>query len=153
MTTVTHALAPIILVRLFARDREALSKWDYILIGIAGGLADIINPHYYLRDRLTSWSHGLPFWFTLSIVLIILALLSGRFSRSRIFRLSIALFCSLAYLLHLFCDGISGGINLLYPVQDFFWGVTLIPFPLWIPLDVLNIAIVYILFRKKDVAW
>jgi len=153
MTTITHALAPIILVRLFVGKKSKLNKWDYILIGVAGGLADIINPHFYLKDRLTSWSHGLPFWVLFSIVVIALAFLFTKFTKLRIMSVTVAIYCSLAYLFHLFCDGISGGINLLYPIKNYFWGMTLIPFPLWIPLDVLNIAIVYYLFRKKNITW
>ena len=144
MTTVTHALAPIILVKLFRLKNDTLSKYDYLWIAISGGLADVINPHIYLKDRLTSWSHGLPFWVVFSLLLLILSV-----CLKKTFRFQVAIFCSFAYLLHLFCDGISGGINLFYPVQNYFWGMTLVPFKYWIPLDVLNLVLVYYLFRWR----
>lgn len=153
MTTITHALAPVIVVRILVGKNRKLSKWDYILIGLAGGLADIINPHYYLIDRLTSWSHGLPFWILFSLLLFTLALIARKVDRFNFLSVAVAIFCSMAYLFHLLVDAISGGINLFYPIQDYFWGITLIPFPLWIPIDVLNIAIVYYLFRRRKVAW
>ena len=144
MTTVTHALAPIILVKLCRHKKDTLSKFDYLWIAIAGGLADVINPHIYLIDRLTSWSHGLPFWVGFTLLLVIVSL-----SMRKKFKLQTALLCSLAYLLHLFCDGISGGINLLYPIKDYFWGMTLVSFKYWIPLDIINLMLVYYLFRWR----
>ncbi len=147
MTTVTHALAPVILFRLLnGRDSE-LTKWDYIWIALAGASADIINPHYYLVDRLTSWSHGLPFWIVFSVVLVTLAFVIAKSNKLKFISVRIAIFCSLAYLLHLLVDAISGGINLFYPVQDYFWGFSLVPFKYWIPFDILNILIVYFQFR------
>ena len=149
MTTITHVLAPVILVRLFKRKDKTLSKWDYIWIGIAGGLADVINPHIYLKDRLTSWSHGIPFWGLFSLVLLVVALVFSKTNKPKRFTYAVAVFCSLAYIFHLFCDGISGGINLFYPIENYFWGATLVPFKYWIPLDVLNIIIVVFLFKRR----
>lgn len=144
MTTVTHALAPIILVKLCRLKKDALSRYDYLWIAISGGLADVINPHIYLAARLTSWSHALPFWAGFSLLLVIVS-----FCTRREFKLQVALLCSFAYLLHLFCDGISGGINLFYPIKDYFWGMTLVPFKYWIPLDVFNLILVYYFFRWR----
>ncbi len=112
MTTVTHALAPIILVKLFRLKNDTLTKYDYLWIAISGGLADVLNPHIYLIDRLTSWSHGLPFWVVFTLTLLAISLC---FRRK--FKLQVALFCSFAYALHLLFDGISGGINLHYPIK------------------------------------
>lgn len=140
MTTVTHALAPIILVKLFRLKNDTLSKYDYLWIAISGGLADVINPHIYLIDRLTSWSHGLPFWAVFSFLLLVLSL-----CMRRKFKLQVALLCSFAYALHLLFDGISGGINLLCPLKTYYWGVTgdpLVPFKYWIPLDIVNLMLV-----------
>ncbi len=149
MTTVTHVLAPIILVRIFVGKESKLSKWDYIWIGLTGGLADIINPHYYLIDRLTSWSHGLPFWILFSVVLMTISYLTSKFHKLKFIGVNIAIYCSLAYLLHLLVDALSGGINLFYPIENYFWGATLIPFKYWIPFDILNIIIIYFLFKWK----
>lgn len=148
MTTVTHVLAPIILVKLFRLKRDSFSKFDYIWIGVAGGLADVINPHYYLIDRLTSWSHGLPFWVLFSLLVVLVSFLVGRR-----FRMLVAMLCSGAYLLHLLFDGVSGGINLFYPLENYYWGVMpdpLVPFKYWIPLDVLNLLLVLWLFRWRN---
>ena len=146
MTTITHALAPVVIARLFSgkSNKLNLSKRDYIWIAIAGGLADIINPHYYLKDRLTSWSHGVPFWVCFSVALTIFALCNRRR-----FPLKLAFISSAAYIFHLFIDAISGGINALYPLTDYFIMYAWIPFNYWIPVDVLNILLVYFLFRKR----
>ena len=144
MTTITHALAPIILVKVFRLKKDTFSRLDYFWIALAGGLADVINPHIYLRDRLTSWSHGLPFWVALSLFLVVVS-----FCFRRRFKLQVALLCSFAYVFHLFCDGISGGINLFYPIQDYYWGMTMVPFKYWIPLDIVNLCLVYYFFRWR----
>jgi len=54
-----------------------------------------------------------------------------------------------AYLFHLFCDAISGGINWLYPVTDFFWGDYWIDLRLWIPIDVVLLLFAYYFFRIR----
>lgn len=150
MTTVTHVLAPILVVRvihLLSERHKHLNGWDYLWIGIAGGLADIINPHYYLSDRLTSWSHGLPFWLLFSLVILLIAVIAQRSNKFKFLTVAVAFYCSFAYLLHLFVDALSGGINLFYPLFNYNWGYYLIPFPLWIPADILNLALVYIAFK------
>ena len=147
MTTVTHVLAPVILVKLFGLKKDTLSKFDYLWVGLAGGLADVINPHYYLKERLTSWSHGLPFWVLFSLLMILVSFLVGKKLRMRV-----AVLCSGAYLLHLLFDGVSGGINLFYPLENYYWGLTLeplVPFKYWIPLDVVNLLLVLWLFRWR----
>lgn len=169
MTPITHALAPVIIVKvltnLIARrentsefplnsslnTRLNFSKWDYLVIGLAGALADLINPHIYLKDRLTSWSHGLPFWLLFSVTMISIALITNRSKKLQLIKVPIALCASFAYLLHLLCDAITGGINLLYPLQTYYWGLSLIPFKYWIPLDLVNLVIIYALFRRKKV--
>lgn len=141
MDTVTHALAPVILTRLLAGP--LWPRWRGLTaIGLAGALPDLINPHLTLEARMTSWSHGLPFWLLFSVSLLIASFLSKK-------RLSLALAatCSAAYLFHLFCDAISGGVNWLYPFGDLVWGDYWVDPVFWVPLDVLCVLTCYFLFR------
>lgn len=56
---------------------------------------------------------------------------------------------SAAYLLHLVCDSISGGVNWLYPYYDVIWGEYWVSPMLWIPLDVVCLLLCYYLFRLR----
>jgi hypothetical protein len=141
MDTVTHALAPVILTRIFAGP--LWPRWrGFTAIALAGALPDLINPHLSLQARMSSWSHGLPFWVLFSVILFGTAHLSDK----RI-PVPLAALCSAAYLFHLFCDAISGGVNWLYPFKDFIWGDYWVDPVFWIPLDVLCLLSCYFLFR------
>jgi len=142
MNTVTHALLPVIATRLAAGKAPWLGRWGLIAVGIAGALPDVLSPHLSLAARMSSWSHGLLFWGVLTVILLLASLLSRR--RMTI-RLAIA--CSAAYLLHLFCDAISGGINWAYPVADRIWGAYWVDPILWVPLDILCLLACYAIFR------
>ena len=142
MNTVTHALLPVIVTRLVAKKAAWLGRWGLAFIGVAGALPDLLSPHLSLAARMSSWSHGLPFWSALTAGLILGSLLS----RSR-FTTRLALACSAAYLLHLFCDAISGGINWAYPVADRIWGAYWVDPLLWVPLDILCLLACYAIFR------
>jgi putative exporter of polyketide antibiotics len=142
MNTVTHALAPVILVKVLG-GRFLKSGWrSFLAIGIAGALPDILNPHISLESRMTSWSHGLPCWIAFTLVVLTVATLS----RKRI-PYSLALLIAASYLLHLFCDAISGGINWMYPISSLVWGRYWVSPLLWIPLDVFFVISCYVVFR------
>ncbi|MEP2774388.1 MAG: metal-dependent hydrolase [Luteolibacter sp.] len=145
MDTITHALLPVIIYEMSRRESsEWAGKRGVIAIGVGGALPDLINPHLSLAARMSSWSHGLPFWLVLTAALLIAAYFSGRK-----FSLLLALACSAACLLHIFCDAISGGVNFLYPFGAFVWGKYWVHPVLWIPLDVACLLICYYLFRLR----
>lgn len=140
MNTVTHALLPLMAVRLATGRR--FSGWQLAAIGLCGAAPDLINPHLTLAARMSSWSHGLPAWGAMSV----LCLVAVPLSRGR-WRWSLAVLGSLAYGLHLFCDAISGGINWLSPVGDAFWGDYWFPVVWWTPTDVVLVLGAYFVFR------
>ena len=114
MDTVTHALAPVIIAHVTFSRSKSLGVWSLVAIGVAGALPDLLTPHMSLESRMTSWSHGLPFWAAFTGVLIVISLISKQHLSNRL-----AWILSLSYLFHLICDAVSGGINVLYPVKDF----------------------------------
>lgn len=144
MDTVTHALVPVIIVHACLPKQKRFGRWGLIAIGFAGALPDLLTPHISLEARMISWSHGLPFWAALSCGLLLFSLASRQ-------RLSFPLLCFLsgAYLFHLFCDAISGGINWMYPVRNFIWGEYWVSPILWIPLDIICVLLSYYLFRLR----
>jgi membrane-bound metal-dependent hydrolase YbcI (DUF457 family) len=142
MNTVTHALLPVICVRLITKSPKWLGRWGPAYIGLAGALPDILNPHLSLDARLTSWSHGIPFWLTISIAFFV----GSFFSRGK-YSLALAACMSAAYLQHIICDAISGGVNFFYPIRNLIWGEYWVDPLLWIPLDVICLLSTYVLFR------
>jgi len=142
VNTVTHALAPVILTRVLLGRNESWTRRRWMLIGLGGALPDLLNPHLSLEARMTSWSHGLPFWLGFSCLLIGLA-----FWKRKAFPVRIAVLMSLGYLFHLFCDGISGGINWLYPFGTLEWGNYWVEPIYWVPLDIVLLLTVYAMFR------
>jgi len=142
MDTVTHALIPVICLRLAAKNQMWSGRFGYIHVGIAGALPDLLNPHLSLESRMASWSHGLPFWFGLSVLLLLVSL----FMRNRL-PLPLAACMSTAYLLHIACDAISGGVNALYPLGTWVVGYYWVDPLLWIPIDIILIVVSYFLFR------
>jgi membrane-bound metal-dependent hydrolase YbcI (DUF457 family) len=142
MNTVTHALLPVICVRLIAKSPQWLGRRGPIYIGLAGAMPDLINPHLSLEARLTSWSHGIPFWLAISTIFVISSLCSrGQFS------VKLAACMSAAYLLHIICDAISGGVNFFYPIRNATWGDYWVDPLWWIPLDIICLLLCYTLFR------
>lgn len=144
MNTVTHALAPVIIAHVAFSRSKRFRAWDLVAIGIAGALPDLLTPHMTLESRMISWSHGLPFWTAFTGMLFVISLLSKQRISNKL-----AGIMSLSYLLHLFCDAVSGGINALYPVKDLIWGAYWVSPALWIPLDILCLLACYYLFRFR----
>lgn len=148
MNTVTHALIPVICARLAVKRNVWMGRWTPYQIALAGASPDLLNPHLSLEARMTSWSHGLPAWLAFTAILIISSLVSRG-------KLPMSLVCWLsgAYLLHIACDAISGGVNLLYPVKTWVIGDYWIDPVWWVPLDVLCLLVVYFLFRVIPTLW
>lgn len=145
MDTITHALLPVIAAHGVFRHASWLKRrYGLIAIGIAGALPDLLNPHLSLESRMASWSHGLPFWGVLTGLLFLVSFLSRGWLDVRL-----ALLLSGAYILHLFCDAVSGGINWFYPLGQYVWGSYWVPAILWIPLDIVCLLCCYYLFRLK----
>ncbi len=142
MNTITHALAPVILVRLIAGRRDSWKRRHWMSIGLAGALPDLINPHLSLEARMNSWSHGLPAWAAFTALAFTVALAS----RGRVPPWLAAVW-SAAYLFHLFCDAISGGIDWLHPLGSFVWGDYWVSPIFWFPLDFILLLVLYFLFR------
>lgn len=87
-----------------------------------------------------SWSHGLPAWVGFGVLIALgcgIKRWPGKWG----------LACWLAYGLHLFCDGISGGINWAYPLGQRPWGDYWFPPVWWVPLDIALILYCYFRFR------
>ena len=148
MNTITHALLPVFMAGLVERvwrggeKRGIFEKREFLWIGILGAAPDLLSPHISLQARLTSYSHTLlGMLFVLSIVM---ALLKWRSRLSP--PLGVALFG--AYLLHLICDLIAGGIAPLYPFRgQWVVGGYWVSPVWWIPADILLILMVYWMFR------
>ncbi len=134
MNIVAHILFPIASVQFTETCRPGnkprLFSWKQILIiGICGGLPDILSPHTGLEDRYGSFAHSLSF---LLLGLLTVLLLSRQFSRLR----GLFFCCYFATAFHLFCDMIAGGINLYAPFGRLIIGHYYIPFRYWFALDI-----------------
>jgi hypothetical protein len=135
MTIVSHVLFPLVFAQSANgyRTQSRLPRffdWKNLLfIGLAGGLPDILSPHLYLESRYSSLTHSV--WFLLTAII-----LSASFAwRLKKFRALIG-FCIFAVSLHLLCDMVSGGINLLAPFGNMIVGRYYVRTRYWIALDV-----------------
>lgn len=50
MDVFTHALAPVVLTKLLFDRPSWLGRYGFLLIGIAGDLPDLLNPHLPSRN-------------------------------------------------------------------------------------------------------
>jgi len=112
------------------------------MIAVFGAAPDILNPHLSLEARYSSWSHGISFWLLLTICISLLSMV-----RRKLIPLHMILWLSGAYLLHIFCDAISGGVAWSYPFGRSVVGEYYVDPIWWIPLDVALFLIAYGLFR------
>lgn len=116
---------------------------ELVVVGLFGALPDLLNPHLSLESRLSSWSHGLPFVACLA-VLLLLACIPARSPLTP----AKAGYLLLAYVLHLVCDALSGGIAYLYPLRHDVIGDAYIPPGLWwFFSDFVHIITAYVLLR------
>ncbi len=144
MTPITHFCFPLICAMAVDsprgwQDPPAFTKRELIEIGIGGMLPDIIDPHLSLALRLGSWTHSIIF------VLLIVAIIkimdvhhSCRWQHWFVFAVGS----------HLFLDALSGGVRLWYPAEHVVGG-TLIPFFLWLPIDVVCASTAYFLWWRR----
>jgi len=132
MYVISHALMPVIPC-LCANlvDRKVFPWWALVVVAFAGVLPDVLNPHIYLSDRLTSWSHSV--WALYAI---------GLFTFLSPLRYWHAVAVTFAYALHLVGDAITGGIAPAYPANPAVVGCTLIDSSKWVLLDLLNVLAV-----------
>jgi putative exporter of polyketide antibiotics len=150
MNTVTHALLPVIAAGLYERSyaakssrRRTLSPNAIALVGVFGAAPDLLNPHLSLAARYTSWSHGLFFWASLTTTFV----LYGAVRRLKRPYWLIVPWLSGAYLLHLGCDAISGGIAWAYPFGYQIIGARIVSYRWWVPLDLVCGVTAYLIFR------
>jgi len=149
MTPITHALLPALLAspfftRIWARGFYGSAA----LVAASGVLPDLLNPHLSLAARFSSWSHNLfAFGGFTAILLVMLWIKRPRTLSSRLVMLM-----SLAYLGHLFLDGISGGVACLYPVSHHVYGMRLIHWENWVLVDAAVVFLCCIAFWWIPVA-
>jgi hypothetical protein len=148
MNLLTHTLLPVLGASLYERSyslenkRGAITNKQLMLIGFFGAAPDIINPHIYLEDRYSSWSHSILFWAILTFILIGLSLFKRKFCPWYM-----TFFLSFAYIAHIFCDAISGGICWLYPISQTIVGEYYVSTVWWFALDIFSFLFAILIFR------
>lgn len=145
MTPVTHALLPLMLGRRWLPDRVdgAPSRIASGCVAFSGVLPDALSPHVGLAARHAALSHSLAAWAIFTVLLALAAALSPWLRRRR----AVLCLCSGAYLAHLFCDLISGGVPLLAPFDPAIRGEAWVPFPSWFVFDGVLLFYVYVVHR------
>jgi hypothetical protein len=145
MNTLTHALLPVLAARPLLTaglGHPTPRRREFFLIGVAGALPDVLNPHLSLAARLASWSHAAWCWLAFTAVVLAVARLRPGWLAPRV-----AWLMSGAYLLHQACDAISGGVAWLNPWSRVVVGGRWVPFAWWIPLDAVLLFATYLVFR------
>jgi hypothetical protein len=153
MTVVTHALAPVLAVKIIDTIRLFKGKTKYfslkyvIIIGLAGTLPDILGMHFSLQGRYTSWTHNI--WFLIGVYPLYL-LLSLKYFRKNWFLFTHILWLATAF--HFYLDARSGGIALFNPYGGII-GDRLIPWRYWgiADLVLISLTIIFstIIFMKE----
>jgi hypothetical protein len=135
MNIVSHVLYPVVFAQsangyAIHNRKPILFNWKHLLlIGLSGGLPDILRPHIYFESRYSSFTHSV--WFLLTALFVSL-IFAWRFKRFR----TLIWFCFFALSLHLICDAISGGINIFAPFGKMMIGGNYVRTRYWISLDV-----------------
>ena len=154
VNVITHGLAPVVIAataNLIWRHRHGeplLRKPHFWAIGLAGAAPDLLHPHLSLDARLTSWTHNI--WFLLGFIPVAI-FIARRWipSRKQLTAWLMVFGCAL----HLFCDGIAGGIAWAYPFSNAEFveiGRYFIAPRHWPWLDVGCVLAIYFLFRVID---
>ncbi len=148
----THACLPLVaasitdIFRVISNRKPLFSGWQLFFIALAGTLPDLLWPHMSRQARLSSWTHTI--WFLIG-VLPIIYLVAKKVLKKNL--LVFVLFFWLAIVLHVFMDGISGGVSLLYPIYNVF-GHYYIPWPLWLKIDLFMMSISFtIIFLRHRI--
>lgn len=143
MSPVTHALLPMIIGCRWLPKRDGMpSLRAEAVVGVFGMMPDILNPHISLDARHHSWSHTLLVWAVITVIIAIIAV-----KKPALLGWRLAALLSLAYLGHLACDAISGGIAPLLPFSPLVVGAPLFPFRWWFICDFILLFIAYVLLR------
>lgn len=144
MTPISHALIPLCFGRRWLPLRsDGAPGWRASLVVAGFGvLPDVLNPHLGLGARWSSWSHTLAAWAA------VLAIVTAVWIRAEDGRRTVAL-CSAAYLAHLLCDAITGGVPLLRPWSPRIVGGAWVSLPWWFAADGLLLAWVYYVYRWR----
>jgi hypothetical protein len=144
MTPITHALLPSLLAAPFLPRSTAKGYYGMAgLVALSGALPDVVNPHISLAARYSSWSHTALGFGGFAVILLVMRIL--RIPKGLSLRLVVLL--SLAYLCHLFLDGISGGVTCFYPFSSRVYGARLIPWHNWLLVDAALVIPCLVAFR------
>jgi hypothetical protein len=143
MTPITHTLLPAVLASpLLLRFRPRHYYSAAGIVALSGLLPDILTPHLSLAARFASWSHSIFAYAAFTILLLVLTLIMPKR-----FPLGLAVLASLAYLSHLFLDGIAGGVPALYPLSRKVFGMRLMHFHSWLYFDVAFLFLAFVVLR------
>lgn len=144
MSPITHAILPLLIARSRISKRpDGAPSWRVsALVALSGVLPDLLSPHLGLEERHAAFSHSLPAWSLFSFALVA-AGLHPALRRHR----GVAAICAGAYLLHLGCDFITGGVPLFSPFIPGAQGDAWLPFWSWFVLDGLMLAYAYGIYR------
>lgn len=154
MTIVTHALAPVLVastVNAFSlkfQRKNIFTLKQFIAIGIAGIIPDILGMHFSLEERYNSWTHTI--WFVIGIYPVCLYVARKYFHQQWILLTHMLWF---AVIFHLALDLKSGGIVLFYPFGNVI-GDYMIGWDYWVRTDLILISImiiltVWIIYKEK----
>jgi hypothetical protein len=151
MNVISHIAYPVLFAQsanIFRIQKQKpffFRGWHLLVIGICGGLPDILSPHLGLEERYSSFSHSTFFLLLAAIAASILLRIFPGHKR-------LIFVCACAVAFHLLCDMIAGGINLLGPFGRLVVGKHYLPFRYWIPLDVAGILFLFVTlsFNKRS---
>jgi membrane-bound metal-dependent hydrolase YbcI (DUF457 family) len=153
MTVFTHAALPVLIATVIdgrhvrRTGRRLLSGWQMLGIGVGGVLPDLLNPHLMLDARHGSWTHTA--WFLAGVAAAGVALV--RWAPRRLAP-CVAIGCG-AVVLHVLCDGISGGVRLFPPCESV-TGDYFIPPRLWFHVDFVVLLAAYLAhWDVRRVVW
>jgi len=145
---ITHACLPIVLVSasdiIKSQNAKAtyLPNIQYLLIGLGGMLPDVLWPHLSLNQRLNSPTHTI--WFLSILLPVVIGLAKWKLKEGYI---KFSIWFWVAAILHVVVDGVSGGVNVLYPLKTKI-GFYVIPFTTWFIYDIVFVVITTVLLLK-----
>ena len=116
MLPVSHIAVPLLSLAIYNRIRKARGKivvpsFCFIVIGLAGVLPDLLNPHFLASERV-GFSHSIFFPLFFLIIYFILKL---RHSKNSIY--PFLFFAGLS--IHLVLDIITGQMEIFYPLSNY----------------------------------
>lgn len=143
MTPVSHALLPVLLGRRWIPKKHSVPcPRVSAAVALCGALPDILSPHLSLDARYTALSHTVWAWLIFGALILILHGIVPKIAAP-----SLAALCICAYGGHIFCDLITGGVSLLYPLNSTVQGENYLPYWLWITCDGILILYLYVVYR------